>query len=222
MEEQIITVTQNWANMQDLAEKFATKIRPYDADYFRSQLDPEEQKRIDERKREKEIKRLGGLRAYEDFTRENYKNKAVLKALANFPQENYYLWGPAGAGKTHAAVAVLRDTACGQVVRMARISRWFRGFERTDEESRAIKACADMTLLIDDLGSEKMTEYLQGILFEIMDRRWQYKRGGLLITSNVSIEKLGEVIGDRTASRIAGLVGAKNMIKISGKDWRLK
>jgi len=208
--------------MRDLGEQLATRIKLADPEYYRSQLSKEEQKRIAERIREKEIKRLGGLRAYEDFTRDNYKNKAVLKALDNFPQENYYLWGPAGAGKTHAAVAVLRDTIYGQVVRMARISRWFRGFERTDEESKAIKACADMTLLIDDLGSEKMTDYLQGILFEIMDRRWQYKKGGLLITSNVSIEKLGEIVGDRTASRIAGLVGTKNTIKISGKDWRLK
>ena len=61
-------------------------------------------------------------------------------------------------------------------------------------------------MLLDDLGSEKMTEYLQGILFEIIDRRWSNKVGGLIITANINIAGLSKIVGDRTASRIAGLV----------------
>ncbi len=168
-----------------------------------------------------ESKRLGGLRAYEDFTAEKYTNKAVLDALKNFPQENYYLWGKAGAGKTHAAVAVLRWQKDGYVVRMGQVSREVRSCETPDEEDSIISKYAKGIFLFDDLGSEKATEFLQNILFEIMDRRWQNKRGGLIITSNMSIEKLGEIIGDRTASRIAGLVGANNALELGGKDYRL-
>lgn len=206
--------------MQGLAAQFAAKMKPIELDHTRFEM--EEQRRNAQYLRDKEIKRLGGLRAYEDFTQERFKNKSVLRALSNYPQENYFLWGPAGAGKTHAAVSVLRNVPYAQVVRMSRLSRWFRGMETPAEESNGIRTCAELTMLIDDLGSEKMTEYLQGLLFEIMDRRWQYKKGGLIITSNVSIERLGEMIGDRTASRIAGLVGPKNTIKLEGKDWRIK
>lgn len=168
-----------------------------------------------------ESKRLGGLRAYEDFTAEKYTNKAVLDALKDFPKENYYLWGKAGAGKTHAAVAILRLQKDGRVVRMGQVSREIRSCENPEEENEIIEKYANGVFLFDDLGSEKATEFLQNMLFEIMDRRWQNKRCGLIITSNMSIEKLGEVVGDRTASRIAGLVGAKNTLELDGKDYRL-
>lgn len=168
-----------------------------------------------------ESKRLGGLRAYEDFTAEKYTNKAVLEALRKFPNENFYLWGKAGSGKTHAAVAVLREINDGLVVRMGQISRELRSCETPEEEERVIEKYANSVILLDDLGSEKATEFLQNTLFEIMDRRWQNKRGGLIITANMSIDKLGGIIGDRTASRIAGLVGSKNTLELSGKDYRL-
>lgn len=172
-------------------------------------------------KKEIDIIALGGLRAYEDFTAEKYTNKAVLNALKNFPQENYFLWGKAGVGKTHAAVAVLRKVPNARVVRICQISREIRSCDSPEEEDDIISKYAEGIFLIDDLGSEKATEFLQNMLFEIIDRRWQNKKGGLIITSNMSIEKLGGIIGDRTASRIAGLVGAKNTLELDGKDYRL-
>ena len=168
-----------------------------------------------------ESKRLGGLRAFEDFTAEKYTNKAVLDALKNFPDENYYLWGKAGAGKTHAAVAILRNNPDAVVIRMGQISREVRSCETPEDEESTIEKYAKAIILLDDLGSEKATEFLQNVLFEIMDRRWQNKRGGLIITANMSIDKLGGIIGDRTASRIAGLVGSKNTLELSGKDYRI-
>lgn len=172
--------------------------------------------------KERDLKRLGGVRAYEDFTKQKYANKAILAAMANFPKENYYLWGPAGVGKTHAAVAVARETPSAYVIRMADISRQLRACETPQEEGRAIKTYAEAVMVLDDLGSEKMTEFLQNLIFEIFDRRWQKKKGGMIITSNQSIAKLGSIIGDRSASRLAGLVGAKNVIEVKGRDWRLQ
>lgn len=175
-----------------------------------------------EHQKQAEIKRLGGVRAYEDFTAATYTNKALLAALKNYPQENYYLWGVAGSGKTHAAVASLRHIPAAVVVRMAQISREVRACQTPQEEERIIARYCRIPLCLDDLGSEKATEFLQNTLFEIMDRRWQNKQGGLIITANMSIEKLGAIVGDRTASRIAGLVGSKNTLELTGQDWRLK
>lgn len=169
----------------------------------------------------RETRRLGGVRAYEDFTADNYTNKQVLDALKNYPVENYFLWGNAGSGKTHAAVAVLRNTKNGRLVRMGTISRELRSCEVSRDEEEIIAKYAKDPLLIDDLGSEKMTEFLQTVLFEIIDKRWQSKEGGLIITANMNITALGAIVGDRTASRIAGLVGGKNVIELTGKDYRL-
>lgn len=225
--------------MQDLGAKLASKFGNFLADVpcpvcghveckcaeiSRQKLAREQAewaKKEQERKRLAEIERLGGIRAYEDFTAEKYTNTEILKALANYPQENYYLWGKAGTGKTHAAVAIIRTCKDAIVKRMSEISREIRTSEAEDEEA-IIDKYAYTPMLLDDLGSEKATEFLQNMLFEIMDRRWQSKQGGLIITANMSIDKLGVIIGDRTASRIAGLVGSKNTIEISGADWRLK
>lgn len=173
-------------------------------------------------RKQNEIARLGGIRAYEDFTEEKYTNKKLLQAMSNYPAENYYLWGKAGSGKTHAAVAVLRKVQGAQVVRMSQISREIRSMQDPAEETEIIKKYASIPMLLDDLGSEKATEFLQSILFEIMDQRWQNKQGGLIITANINIEGLKGIIGDRTVSRIAGIVGANNTLELSGTDYRLK
>ena len=225
--------------MQDLGEKLASrfngfmenmpcpvcgliKCRCADDLERRAQENLREMKRKEaEAKKQAQIDRLGGVRAYEDFTAEKYTNKSILQALSGYPRENYYLWGKAGTGKTHAAVAIIRTCPEAIVKRMSEISREIRTSEAEDEET-IIDRYAYTPMLLDDLGSEKATEFLQNMLFEIMDRRWQSKQGGLIITANMSIDKLGTIIGDRTASRIAGLVGSKNTLEISGTDWRLK
>lgn len=178
--------------------------------------------RAEQTHRQNEIERLGGVRAYEDFTAEKYTNKTLLAEMNNYPAENYFLWGKAGSGKTHAAVAVLRNVKGARVVRMSEISREIRATQEPADEAAIIKKYAEMPMLLDDLGSEKATEFLQNILFEIMDKRWQNKQGGLIITANMNIKSLRAIIGDRTTSRIAGLVGAKNTLELSGKDYRLK
>ena len=205
----------NQTNTQELEENSQTNLEKQLRLYTEEEL-----QRQAEQKEKYDIARLGGLLSYEDYTKEKFNNKAILNALRNFPEENYFLYGPAGTGKTHAAVAVLREVPNGQVLRMSRISRWLRRCENPDEEIDVIKRISELTLLIDDLGSEKMTEFLQSNFFEIIDRRIQYRINGLIITSNLSLDQLAPIIGDRTVSRIMWLVGKKNILQLSGKDYR--
>lgn len=216
--------------MQDLAERFKQMAEQIEycpvCDYPKQycvcwEREVNERRAVAEQ-RQYEISRLGGIRAYEDFLSSNYTNKLVLKAMSNYPKENYYLWGKAGSGKTHAAVATLRKVSWARVVRMGQISREIRACDTPEDEAVIIQRYSTMPMLLDDLGSEKATEFLQNVLFEIMDRRWQSKQGGLIITANMNIDKLGAIIGDRTASRIAGLVGANNTLELSSADYRLK
>ena len=209
-------------NTQELEEslKSNTSTGYYDYDEMERQIAAREARAAAIRRKEFEIKRLGGLLAYEDYTEENFNNKEILKLLENFPNENYFLFGPAGTGKTHAATVALRKVPNGEVFRMSRISRALRSCENPEDEINMIKQLSQRTMLLDDLGSEKMTDFLQSNFFEIIDRRVQYKINGLIITSNLSLDQLAPVIGDRTASRIAWLVGQKNILQFSGKDYR--
>lgn len=225
-------MAEQWANMQDLGASLATRLKAVKeepdletggfanrAESWKKQ-EEETKRQMAAQKRAEEIKRLGGILAYEDYTKERFENKKILDAMKGFPEENYFLWGPAGTGKTHAATAILRDVPKAQVMRMSRISRWLRRCEGPDDEIDVIKQLAELTMLIDDLGSEKMTEFLQSNFFEIIDRRVQYRVNGLIITSNLSLDQLVPIVGDRTVSRIMGLVGRKNMLEFSGKDYR--
>lgn len=215
-------MAENWANMQELGESLAMRIKemPVCEKTANKDWEAEWQKRKDEELREREIKRLGGILSFEEYTKARFDNKKILEALANFPKENYFLWGPAGTGKTHAATAILREVPNAYVMRMSRISRWLRRCEGPDAEIEVIKKLSEMTMLLDDLGSEKMTDFLQSNFYEIIDRRLEYRINGLIITSNLSLDQLAPIVGDRTVSRIMGLVGRKNILEFSGKDYR--
>ena len=212
----------NWANMQELGASLAMRIKeaPVCEKTANNDWEVKLQKRKDKELREREIKRLGGILSFEEYTKARFDNKKILAALANFPKENYFLWGPAGTGKTHAATAILREVPNAQVMRMSSISRWLRRCEGPYDEIEVIKQLSEMTMLLDDLGSEKMTDFLQSNFYEIIDRRLQYRINGLIITSNLSLDQLAPIVGDRTVSRIMGLVGRKNILEFSGKDYR--
>lgn len=229
MQEQELTSTgrtqtfQSTKNLSARIQKFfiANEKRFEECEAAYNQQQAEIAKQEAEARRLADIKRLGGVRQYEDFKAENYTNTPVLNAMKNYPQENYYLWGIAGSGKTHAAVAVAREVPNVRVIRMAEISRLFRKDISAEQEERYLEQLATIPLVLDDLGAEKMTDYLRGILFEIIDRRWSNRTGGLIITANLNLPQLAGIVGDRTTSRLVGLIGA-NVINIKGADYRME
>lgn len=214
---------QSTKNLSARIQKFfiANEKRFEECEAAYNQQQAEIAKQEAEARRLADIKRLGGVRQYEDFKAENYTNTPVLNAMKNYPQENYYLWGIAGSGKTHAAVAVAREVPNVRVIRMAEISRLFRKDISAEQEERYLEQLATIPLVLDDLGAEKMTDYLRGILFEIIDRRWSNRTGGLIITANLNLPQLAGIVGDRTISRLVGLIGA-NVINIKGADHRME
>lgn len=72
-------------------------------------------------------------------------------------------------------------------------------------------------LFLDDVGSEKLSEWTQETFYLILNKRYENILP-TIITSNFSIDKLGERIGDRTASRIVGLC---HIAKLNGTDRRI-
>lgn len=86
------------------------------------------------------------------------------------------------------------------------------------EESVVGKYSRCPILVLDDLGVEKTTEWALQTLYIILNNRYSnYMQ--TIITSNLTIEEIGEKLGDRIASRIAGMC---KIIKLTGNDRRLK
>jgi len=175
-----------------------------------------ERKRIENEKRD--VERLGGIRAYKDFTLEKYDN-IKLKSIIKYP-ENLYLYGPAGVGKTHLATALVRQYPDGIVVKPTQIIDKFRNINSEYEKRDLIRYFVDKNhIVIDDIGIEYINDYTYQFIYSIIDGRWNNYKTGLIITSNLSLDDLkAKVNDDRLTSRIKGMC---KVIKIDGKDRRV-
>lgn len=175
----------------------------------------------EERIKQHDIGRLGGLKAYNQFTLEKYTNKEALKLCAEYPDKNLFLWGAAGTGKTHLATALVRDYPEAQVIKPQHIYRACRGIKSGEEEQAAINSYIKISnLVIDDLGVDKKTDFSFQTLYEVIEGRDMAEKKGLIITSNLNLDNLSARLDDgRISSRIVGMC---KIIEITGDDWRLK
>ena len=166
--------------------------------------------------RKNEVKRLGGCRAYQDFTLEKYDRKDIIAAAQKapgFPDNNLYLYGLPGRGKSHLAAALLRKTKTGRVLHTQEIIRAFFGKGEKETEDM-LDRLVNEPLVIEDLGAEKASEYSYSCLYEIIDRRDMNEKTGLIITSNLAPTELPE----RLVSRLLRMC---RIIHIEGPDRRL-
>lgn len=76
----------------------------------------------------------------------------------------------------------------------------------------------DGILCLDDLGACKCTEFVQQIIYYILDYRESYCLT-TIITSNLPLAKIDEMIGERISSRLAGMC---EIVEMKGEDRRIK
>lgn len=138
-----------------------------------------------------------------------------------------YLHGPVGVGKTHLIAALLREKIIVSPAQkllfttvhnmLIEIRASFGNDERSGTEQELFRKYSGVPCLaLDDLGTEKTTDWVMQTLEAIIDRRYGDLRQ-TLITSNLSLEKLSRKGGDRIASRIAGMC---RVVELKGTDRR--
>lgn len=158
-----------------------------------------------------------------------------------FKGASYFICGPVGVGKTHViatmAAHVIRNNPKWYLLNgNARQSRVEWPFFVTapdmlmeiratfskhvdQSESDIINHYANMRcLIIDDLGTEKTSEWTLQVLYQILNGRYVGMRQ-TVITSNFSINELKNRVGVRIASRLAEMC---EEVELSGKDRRLQ
>ena len=153
-----------------------------------------------------------------------------------------YIWGPCGTGKTHLISAIMRDVAFNGAIYednrrelclagetdyplltsiqevLLDVRRTYTKGSGVDESTVIDRITEPEVLFLDDIGTEKPTDWALQTIFTIIDRRYRDKKR-TFFTSNISLGELSERLGDRIASRIAGMC---SVIKLTGKDRRLK
>ena len=139
--------------------------------------------------------------------------------------ENLLLFGAPGLGKTHLSAAIARDVSDkGFSVVYDTASHVFERFEaqkfggREDQETAAdVERVLNCDLLIlDDLGTEMTTAFVQSALYQIINTRLMEKRS-TIISTNLSPDKLAQRYSPQIASRIEG---EYRLLAFVGEDIR--
>jgi DNA replication protein DnaC len=158
----------------------------------------------------------------------------------SFDQDSgYFLFGPCGVGKTHLAVGMMRHIILQKSPDAYRIADIIRGIydaefipvtslllrikktfspDAAESEGDVIDRVASRKLLVlDDLGTEKVTEWVLQTLYTIIDIRSR-ERLQTIITSNFSLDEIKDRLSDRISSRIIGMCKVLPMV---GDDKRI-
>lgn len=111
--------------------------------------------------------------------------------------------GPVGSGKTHEAHGLLRLVAASGISgRIAAATAPTLYASLRPEGGATFEAWADAPLLlVDDLGAARMTEWTEEVTYRLIDHRYEQMLP-TLITSNIPLPNLADMLGARVASRL--------------------
>lgn len=154
---------------------------------------------------------------------------AHLQNMSFVPKaENVILLGPPGVGKTHLGIGlgikacqagypVLFDTAAGWVNRLSDAHQRHGGLDQELKRLRRYRL-----LIIDELGYLPFDADAANLFFQLVAAR--YEQGSLLITSNLSFGRWGEIFSDDTvaAAMIDRLVHHAEVLTLDGESYRTR
>lgn len=150
----------------------------------------------------------------------------VVNWLAIAPRPSLYLWGPLGTGKTGMAIGIIRHRvfkleSCLFVKTPELLARIRENYNKSsDEQERdvveAVKTAA--FLVLDDLGSERSTDWVAEQLFRVVDYRHDHVLP-TVFTSNLSLPELADHLDARTANRIGEM---SQQVELRGPNLRVR
>lgn len=154
------------------------------------------------------------------------KNIKDLYENMRTTRKGIFIHGSVGTGKTHIIYALKKhwDQEIAQGSEFWNTTELLREikdeFDRgVYDKRRVVEKLMESTrlLFLDDIGSEKSTEFVQETFYLLINRRYNDMRP-VIFTSNFSLAELSARIGDRTVSRIVELC---DIVALNGQDRRL-
>ena len=167
------------------------------------------------------------------MTQREYFENVIIRRAASYVEvfdapgsHNIFMTGAAGTGKTYIAAAIaqsLMDSlhtviyeSAGELASLYQRYEFNRGdIDKMESRLSLIEDCN--LLIIDDLGTEFTTDVIRAHFFSLISHRLSGSRS-TIITSNLNLNDIGNIYGERIASRISG-----NYLRLAffGTDLRL-
>ena len=165
---------------------------------------------------------------YRDYTFDRLKvhdgnRQAAEAGQAMDPTRNLYLWGNAGNGKTHLAVATAQHAASSM-----RVAFWNTGTLFSTLRLAAVGNAdwPDLTrpnlLVIDDIGKVKPTDFIFQELYRVLEERWSNERGTIFTANHRPSEAVRRLAEDtESQGALLSRFGSGLVLEVRGPDKRL-
>jgi DNA replication protein DnaC len=143
--------------------------------------------------------------------------------------KSVFITGDAGTGKTVLMATIAKMTMRAKPHEsypvkwisypafIMTLQSMFKGGDMSPFDFAEDVALFNGLLCIDDIGAEKLTDYVRQTTYYIINEREQ-RMLPIIMTSNFSLSQIDEMVDPRISSRIAGIC---ETIKLTGKDRRL-
>jgi DNA replication protein DnaC len=140
----------------------------------------------------------------------------------SFSPENLLFYGNPGTGKTFLSDCIAKELLDKGFLVVYRTSEsLIQNLKHirfnNDEELEDLLINCDL-LIIDDLGSEQITDFSKTELFNLLNRKL-LNRKKMLISTNYDLEELLKIYSERISSR---LLGDFTLCKFFGEDIRIR
>lgn len=130
-------------------------------------------------------------------------DKSIIEKCKGYPNTSLYFTGSVRCGKTFTAISIAKLFSGFLYKKPNDIFREYRTCESAAAENMYINSIVKCkNLIIDDFGTEKMTEFSKSIIYEILDKRCERNKNGMIITSNLTISDISKIYDARIAGRI--------------------
>lgn len=224
---------------QTVIEIGGKKFKPYCLCRCESEAYQEKETERKQFELETEIRRLRRAafseRMMEDWTfaNDDLSNEKLTNAMRRYTEKfsemrvkgkGLLLYGTVGTGKTYAACEVAnalidRGIPC-LVTNFARLANRIQGLYEDKQDYIDSLSRYDL-LVIDDLGAERKSEFMQEMVFNIIDARY---RSGLpmIVTSNLTIEQIKSPENTNYSRIYDRIIERCFPVEVSGKSRRRK